>query len=392
MSSKKDAKALAAERAKLFRDQTSFIPTKRIPHFASAVTWKIFDAGHTIDEAITDHKVMESCVRHFLDTYFVDGLIDTGIRNQFEVMKAFGSDGYYYYTPEVVGVHDHHYCKVDELMEYLEDPIKYAWTKILPEKYGDEWANKSLDTWKKTFKEYVSYTMFVIHMAGVSGSYGIPVTAPNNPSKGAIDFGMEVLMANLLGMKDLSLALRRSSDKIEEFVREFDKQHIDPVVEKALASEGPNAKYCWDASTMMLVHNVLSPQQFERFYLPSLKKLYEAYESKDMHVRVFTEGKILGFKDYFKDYKKGTLTFHVEQDDPLEFRKELPNVAFMGGLTTVMLSESTPQQCVEETKRLCAEMGNGGFILSENKMMSYRNDCSSDNYLAVCNYMKDQQF
>ncbi len=386
---KKEARALSAERANLFRDQSAFIPTSRIPHFASAVTWKIFDAGHTIDEAITNHPVMEECVKHFLDTYYVDGLIDTGIRNQFEVMKAFGSDGYYYYTPEVVGVHDHHYCKVDELMEYLDDPVKYAWTKILPEKYGGEWANKSLDTWKHTFKEYVSYTMFVIHMAGVSGSYGIPVTAPNNPSKGAIDFGMEVLMANLLGMKDLSLALRRSADKIDEFVTAFDKQHIDPVVEKALAGEGPNAKYCWDASTMMLVHNILSPPQFERFYWPSLKKLYDAYESKDMHVRVFTEGKILGFKDYFRDFKKGTLTFHVEQDDPFEFRKELPNVAFMGGLSTVLLAESTPEECVAEAKKLIDELGGGGFIISENKMMSYRNDCNSENYLALCNFLRD---
>ena len=389
MSSKKEAKALAAERAKLFRDQSAFVPTSRIPHFASAVTWKIFDAGHTIDEAITNHEVMEKCVRHFLDTYYVDGLIDTGIRNQFEVMKAFGSDGYYYYTPEVVGVHDHHYCKVDELMEYLDDPVKYAWTKILPQKYGDEWANKSMDTWKKTFKEYLSYTMFVIHMAGVSGSYGIPVTAPNNPSKGAIDFGMEVLMANLLGMKELSLALRRSADKIEEFVKEFDRQHIDPVVEKALASDGPNPKYAWDASTMMLVHNILSPPQFERFYLPSLKKLYDAYESKDQHVRVFTEGKILGFKDYFKDYKKGTLTFHVEQDDPYEFRKELSNVAFMGGLSTVLLSEGSPDECINTAKKLCDELGGGGLIISENKMMSYRNDCNSDNYLALCNFLRD---
>ena len=385
---KKEAAALSAERAGLFRDQSAFRATERIPHFASAVTWKIFDAGHTIDEAITDHELMEKCVRHFLDKYFVDGLIDTGIRNQFEVMKAFGSDGYYYYTPEVVGVHDHHYCKVDELMEYLDDPVKYAWTKILPEKYGDEWGKKSLDTWKKTFKEYVSYTMFVIHMAGVSGSYGIPVTAPNNPSKDPIDFGMEVLMANLLGMKELSLALRRNTDKIEEFVREFDRQHIDPVIAKALG-KGPNLKYCWDASTMMLVHNILSPAQFETLYYPSLKKLYDAYESKDMHVRVFAEGRVLGFKDYFNDYKKGTLTFHVEQDDPFEFRKEMPSVALMGGLSTVMLAEGSPEECVAQAKKLCDELGGGGLIVSENKMMSYRNDCNSENYLAVCNFLKD---
>ena len=93
--------------------------------------------------------------------------------------------------------------------------------------------------------------------------------------------------------------------------------------------------------------------------------------------------------DYFRDYKKGTLTFHVEQDDPYEFRKELSNVALMGGLSTVMLAEASSEECVNEAKRLCDELGGGGFIISENKMMSYRNDCSSENYLAVCNFLKD---
>ncbi len=387
---KKEAKALSAERAKLFRDQANFRRTERVPHFASAVTWKVFDAGYTLDRALTDHDVMEKCVRHFLETYYVDGLIDTGIRNQFEVMQEFGSDGYYYYTPDVVGIHDHAFCTVDTMMEYLDDPVKYAWTKLLPEKYGKDWANKSLDTWKKTFKAYNSYTFFVIHMAGVSGEYGIPVTAPNNPSKGAIDFGIEALEANILGIKQLSVALRRNADRIEEFCRKFDAEHIDPVVEKALASDGQNPKYCWDASLMMLAHNILSPAQFERFYYPSLKKLYDAYESKGMNARIFTEGRTLGFKDYFSDYKKGTLTFHLELDDPFEFRKELPNIAIMGGLTTDLLSSGTPEECVKQAKLLCDELAQeGGFILSENKMMSYRNDCNSENYLELCNFMRD---
>ncbi|MBR0482313.1 MAG: hypothetical protein IJJ48_07570, partial [Firmicutes bacterium] len=72
-----------------------------------------------------------------------------------------------------------------------------------------------------------------------------------------------------------------------------------------------------------------------------------------------------------------------------EFRKELPNVAFMGGLSTVLLAESTPEECVAEAKKLIDELGGGGFIISENKMMSYRNDCSSENYLALCNFLKD---
>ena len=62
-----NSKELKAERVKLFRDAENFRKTDRIPYFANVVTWKVFDAGHTLDEAMTDFKVMEECVLHFLN-------------------------------------------------------------------------------------------------------------------------------------------------------------------------------------------------------------------------------------------------------------------------------------------------------------------------------------
>jgi len=340
---------------------------------------------------MTDYQVMEKCVRHFLDKYPVDAMLDLGIRNQFKVTEAFGEGGYYYYTDESVGIHDHAHCTVDTLEEYLDDPTKYIWERILPEKYGESWAKKDKATWKRTFKEYMDYTKFVIHMAGLTGKeYGIPGMAPNNPMKGAIQFGIEELTANLLGIKQLSLAMRRAPDKIESFIRRWDAEKIDPIVEKVKSGKGPGDKHCFDASIMMLSQNILNPKQFERFYWPSLKKLLDAYAEKNMSVRVFTEGSILRYAEHFADYPKGVLTFHLEQDDPFEFRKALPNVAIMGGITTDLLSSASAEECVSNARRLIDELGQeGGLILSENKMLSYRNDAKSENLSAVCNFVRD---
>ena len=47
-----------------------------------------------------------------------------------------------------------------------------------------------------------------------------------------------------------------------------------------------------------------------------------------------------------------------------------------------------PDECVAYTKRLCDELGrDGGFILSEGKMLSYRNDAKAENYKAVCDFV-----
>ena len=385
-----NSKELKASRVQLFRDAANFKKTERIPHFANVVTWKVFDAGYTLDQAMTNFEIMEKTVVHFLDKYPVDAVLDVGIRNQFNVTEAFGEGGYYYYTEEVVGVHDHAHCTVDTLMEYLDDPTRYAWEVILPKKYGADWEKKTTEVWKKTFSEYMRYIKYILHMSSVTGKYGLPSLSPNNPMMGAIVFGIEELMSNLLGIQQLSVAMRRSPDKIEEFINRWDEERIQPAIEKVKNGKGPNYKYCFDSSILMLAHTVMNKKQFERFYWPHLKELLDAYAEKGMNIRIFAEGSILRFAEYFKDYPKGVLTFHLEQDDPFEFRKALPNVCIMGGMTTDLLTNGTPEECVAYAKRLCDELGkDGGFIFSENKMLSYRNDAKAENMLAVCKFVND---
>ena len=385
-----NGKELKAQRVQLFRDAANFKKTERIPHFANVVTWKVFDAGHTLDEAMTNFEVMEKCVLHFLDKYPVDAILDVGIRNQFNVPEAFGEGSYNYYDKEVVGIHDHAHCSVDTLQEYLDDPTKYAWEVILPKKYGEDWEKKTTAVWKKTFSEYLKYTKFILHMAKVMDRYGLPGLSPNNPMKGAVVPAVETLMSDLLGIQQLSIAMRRNADLLDAFIERWEKERMEPIYEKIRASKGPDYKYCFDSSILMLAHTVMNPKQFERFYWPYLKKLLDTYAEKGMNIRIFTEGSILRFADYFKDYPKGLLTFHLEQDDPFEFRKALPNVAIMGGMTTDLLSGGTPEECVAYAKRLCDELGqDGGFIFSENKMLSYRNDARSENMLSVCRFVDE---
>lgn len=386
-----NSKELKKERIQLFRDAAAFRKTERIPYVSAAVTWKILDAGYKIGEAMTDFSVMEKCVRRFLDKYPVDAVMDLGIRNQFNVTEAFGPGGYYYYTDETIGIHDHAHCSVDSLEEYLDNPEKYIWERILPEKYGEDWAKKDKATWRRTFKEYMAYTMFVIRMANVTGKeYGIPSLAPNNPMKGAIQFGIEELEANLLGIKQLSLAMRRSPEKIDSFIARWDAEHIDPLVEKIRAGKGPGDKHCFDASIMMLSQNILNPRQFDRWYWPSLEKLLDAYMEKKMSVRIFAEGSILRCAEHFAKYPRGVLSFHLEQDDPFEFRKALPNCAIIGGMSTDLLSKASPEECVARAKELCDGLGrDGGYMFSENKMLSFRSDAKAESLSAVCNFVRD---
>lgn len=304
--------------------------------------------------------------------------------------EAFGEGSYYYYTEDVVGVHDHAHCTVDTLMDYLDDPVRYAWEVILPQKYGEDWEKKTTAIWKKTFSEYMRYIKFILHMSFVTAKYGLPSLSPNNPMMGAIVFGVEELFSNLLGIQQLSIALRRNPDVIDQFLNCWDTEKIRPAIKKIKNGKGPNYRYCFDSSILMLAHTVMNKKQFERFYWPRFKELLDAYAEKGMNIRIFTEGSILRLAEYFKDYPKGVLTFHLELDNPFDFREALPNVCIMGGMTTDLLTNNTPEECVAYAKKLCDELGKeGGFIFSENKMLSYRNDAKSENMLAVCEFVNE---
>ena len=68
----------------------------------------------------------------------------------------------------------------------------------------------------------------------------------------------------------------------------------------------------------------------------------------------------------------------------------MPNVAIMGGLTTEILRAEHISDAVEATRMLCDSFGReGGFILSEGRMLSYRNDAYSENYRAICDFMNE---
>ena len=72
---------LLAYRTKLVRDAANMRHPERIPLVSFFVTWKIFDAGYKLSEALSNYDVMEKVVRHHQETYTFDMLNDLGIRN-----------------------------------------------------------------------------------------------------------------------------------------------------------------------------------------------------------------------------------------------------------------------------------------------------------------------
>lgn len=375
-------------RTTLFHNTCDFNNKDRVPHLGSYITWKIIDAGYKFSEAFNDYNIMEKCVRRFIEIYKVDSLMDTGVRNPFNVIEAFGK-GYYYYDDEaeVIGVHPYEIASINELEEYIADATKFLWTKAMPRKFPD-FGNKTLTDWQKVYNEQTTFNNYAAHISKVIGEeYGLPPLSSS--AFGFVTPFIETLFGSIRGIKGLSIDMRRNYARIKESIEIMDAKSIDPVVAKIYASEeGHDFNACFDLSLMMLSHTILNNKQFEDLYWSALKKLIDACEAKKKNMRITVEGAGARFFDYYKDYKKGTLSLLLEQDDIFEARAQLPNVCLIGGMPVTTLGKGTKEQCIELVKKLIAEINNdGGYIFSPNKFVSYRNDANPENLKAVCDYI-----
>ena len=379
-------------RTKLIRDASMFqVKPERIPHVSFFVTWKILDSGYKLSEAMNNYDIMHKVVTEHQEKYGFDAVFEYGVRNAIRIPGALGGTTYCINDEAgTVSYKDKALCEADELDELIADPMKFFWEKGMAKKYPC-WADGSV-TLADMQRVMDEQTAFMQYFMGVqkdmTENYAMPsFTAPNGFCYPGCDF----LFNTIRGIRGLSLDMRKQPDKVDAAIKALNKTMFDPGIAQLRASTpGPDMNYCFDYDITLLCHTILNQKQFERFLWPDLKAMLDALAEKGKTVRLFMEGSSKRFWDYLKDYPKGIITIHPEQDDVFEIRKELPNCAIMGGMPVELLGNGTVKECVDHTKRLCDELGkDGGFILCQDKMVSFRNDAKAENVKAVCDFVRE---
>ena len=143
-----------------------------------------------------------------------------------------------------------------------------------------------------------------------------------------------------------------------------------------------------DMYTGWLVHSIMNPKQFEEFFWVHWKKMLDEVIANDKTIYIYMESDMYRFADYLQDIPKGHVVIHPELDDVMELRKKLPNICIAGGMKTELLGHGTPDECVDYAKMIIDNMGDG-FIFSQDKMISFPNDCTRENLLAVNEFVSN---
>ncbi len=363
---------------------------ERVPHMSNFWAWMILDAGYKLSEAILDYKIVEKIVIEFQEKYNFDYLAYTGQRLN-RLRNIFGASPHKLNDEkECVYYEDIPLVNSSEFEELGESYLKCMWERALPRKFENFNQDMPIDLFKQAGLELIAFRKCQdTIISRLMKEYGIPRKYSDKSAAPFITPSFETLFTSLRGIKALSIDMRREPDRLEAVINAMDEALVIPsITALAQAPKGRNKDLVFDCTTTLLGHTILNRKQIERFFWPTLKRLLDAVVAADKSIYMFVEGQSEPLWDYLASYPKGHIVLHIEQDDILKARKRLPNCCLAGGMPVDILGNGTKQECVDYAKRLVDEVGaEGGFILSQNKMVSSRIDCKAENIKAVSDFV-----
>lgn len=386
-TSKMTPKELYSYRVKLYRDAMSFKKPDRIPINANMFTWMFLDAGYSPTKAARSYDMINDSMIKFVKKYKVDGInyLNSGYRNPFVISDSLGgSDAYTDQNAESLNVIVEDLMYPDEYEEVLTQFPQWLYRKFL-QKFPaakDFTVDRLMESMKIHDEFFANKTKSIQMMRD---EYGIT---------GELNFGyymsaFEDLFSLYRGLKGVSMDLRRKKKEVEHYVEVTNAQRIEQFDAWAAAQKpGKDMTESFDAGTGILGHVLLNRKQFDMFYAPILEHTIRKTEELDKQFFMFSEGSWERFGDFFNQFKKGTLTMMVEEDNIYEIREKYPNICLIGGIDVSLLGNGTPDECVESVKKVIDDLGrDGGLILSPNKMISFENDCKAENLKAICDFV-----
>lgn len=115
----------------------------------------------------------------------------------------------------------------------------------------------------------------------------------------------------------------------------------------------------------------MSPQQFETFYWPDLKKLLTALIEEDIMPMPFFEGNYDTRLEYFTEFPKHSILGVFDQTDLPRAKGIVGDImCISGGMPCSLLKAGTPESVREKTRALIETAGrDGGFIMCSNTVL-----------------------
>jgi hypothetical protein len=277
---------------------------------------------------------------------------------------------------------DAEYMTADEYDEFIFDPSHFLMTKWLPRVHkGLEGFSKypamRLNVWTGWFNTLpalldpdIQAAWKVANEAGAEfgawfGSviqYFNEVKAKGMPQAwaGWSWAPFDIIGDSLRGAMGIYTDMIRCPDKLLEAIEKA--THF--TIEYGSGAAGADLPFCW-----IWLHkgsdNMISHEQYGKFYWPGLKRAIEALVEKGVTPVIYCEGDENQRLEFFQEVPKGKVIFHFSIVDMARAKEMLGDTAcIMGNIPNSLMVSGTPDDIKAYCKTLIDTAGkNGGYIM-----------------------------
>ncbi|MFW6458087.1 MAG: uroporphyrinogen decarboxylase family protein [Halodesulfurarchaeum sp.] len=386
-----EAEAAYQRRAKRFADAVRGERPDRIPVNLLSTFYPVLHAGYTPAEAMQEAEVLTDALLTFVEDLDPDlfpwALPTVPSAAALEIVEYEGFDwpGDGSAPDTVYQAKEREYMTVEDYDAFLKDPSDYLLRGYLPETFGtlDGMAQfpkpvnltfgiagvhpfllpfglppvrEALETLLEAgqaamgWQQAVGSTVEEIQACGYPQSFGGITLAP-----------YDMLGDMLRGTRGIMMDLKRRPERLLEAVERMTPIAIESGIISANAVNNP--------IVFIPLHKgadgFMSPEEFEKFYWPSLRAVIEALLDADLVPWLFAEGCYETRLETISDLPEGDMVWHF-QDIDMERAKAVvgDQACIAGNVPTAILNTREPEAVTEYCQDLVSRVGPDGFVLA----------------------------
>ena len=381
-------KELFAQRMERVQKAIALETPDRVPFVPTLGNVAALEYGATIKDVMMDERNLIPAMDKLLETFKPDYLysMDFFPKQGMDILQPINinypgkkpefGDNFTYQTI------DHEFMGDDEYEDFLKDPSAYLMHKVMAEKFGALGGLKMFNPYSLCGSTVMGFAALAappmqqalqaMMDAGNAVAQYIGTTVEVNKylmEKGFPVWGSAVashpfddFADNIRGLVNTVMDLKTDPDLLAEAVDRYTDVTIESAIGLCKMSHSDNIFIPLHIG----VDEFMSPDDYNEYYWPPLKKMINALVKADITPFIFCEGNYYTRLETIKDVPKGKVVYFFEKQDMANAKKVLGGTACIAGnFDTNLLAYGTKEQIVEETKRLldiCAP--GGGYLMS----------------------------
>jgi hypothetical protein len=408
-----DNQALYQDRWKRILDTIALKKTDRVPITPLVDVFPIRCYNVLMKDAIEDYSLLDEASLRFHreyqpdsaeSPYFPLGIFKTLRALDFRTLKWAGNglpdnSDFQYQDVEIMGP--------DHYDWYLSDPSDFTLRYLFPKLYGRLAPLAGLPHLAATYSYADTFNWFALAAPGIKEAGEAMMAAADQAAKtlaaganfaaklaeagfprfvGALTQApLDIIADFFRGIKGLLGDLKRRPDKVLATCERLTPMLIKKGVDGCRASGIP---ICF-IPLHMCMDNLMSQEQFERFYWPFLLEVIRGLVAEKIHPYVVIEGVCdRRLPVMIRDAPPATCVYHLEGSDIFEAKKlARDKVALRGNLPVSLLMTGTPDDVRACCKRLIDGVApGGGYMMDTGVTLA---DAKPENVKAMFDYTRE---